>query len=282
MKTIYSNLMTDGIMSDLADFNVPWHDFEQLDLLDMGYYSHSANKLVSPILFDFAHTTQNQIVQLTTEQRTKIAGMVFTIYNRKWSKLWNVLSVEYNPINNYDMVEEETVNHTIENEGSDTGTVTNAHTGTISNQETHTGTLTNGIDKEKTNTGTQTNNDISSSDDSLYGFNSSSSVPSDSNDSTINRTRTDNLVESEDTTETETRNLTDTNTQTLNNSDTETNNLSHANTETKEESRSLSRSGNIGVTTTQQMLTSEIELWQWNFYKQVFDDIDSLLCLDVY
>ena len=26
----------------------------------------------------------------------------------------------------------------------------------------------------------------------------------------------------------------------------------------------------------------EIELWQWNFFKQVFEDIDSILCLDIY
>lgn len=281
--------MGNGIMTDLSSFSVPWQGISTANkkALDMGYYWHSAQKLISPVVFDVSGNINNiinfsDLSELTQEQRTLIAGMIFQIFNRKWTKLWNVLSVEYNPINNYDMVEEETVNHTIENEGSDTGTVVNAHTGTIGYQDTHTGTQTNVIDKDKTNTGTQTNNDIVSSVDSLYGFNSSSSVPSDSNDSTTNRTRTDNLVENEDTTETTTRNLTDNHVQTLNNSDTETNNLSHANTETKEESRSLSRSGNIGVTTTQQMLISEIELWQWNFYKQVFEDIDSILCLDIY
>ena len=42
------------------------------------------------------------------------------------------------------------------------------------------------------------------------------------------------------------------------------------------------RSGNIGVTTTQQMLASERELWMWNFFDQVYKDIDSVLALSVY
>lgn len=47
--------------------------------------------------------------------------------------------------------------------------------------------------------------------------------------------------------------------------------------------RYLARHGNIGVTTTQQMLTSEREVWTWNFfYDIVFRDLDNLLTLKVY
>lgn len=42
------------------------------------------------------------------------------------------------------------------------------------------------------------------------------------------------------------------------------------------------RSGNIGVTTTQAMLKSERELWMWNFFDQVYKDIDSVLALPIY
>jgi len=45
---------------------------------------------------------------------------------------------------------------------------------------------------------------------------------------------------------------------------------------------SLTRHGNIGVTTSQQMLESEIKLRQYNFIEEVFKDIDSILCLKVY
>ena len=42
------------------------------------------------------------------------------------------------------------------------------------------------------------------------------------------------------------------------------------------------RSGNIGVTTTQQMLTSERLLWKWNYFDQIYRDIDSVLSLPIY
>lgn len=50
----------------------------------------------------------------------------------------------------------------------------------------------------------------------------------------------------------------------------------------RQESETIRRSGNIGVTTTQQMLSSERELWMWNFFDQVYRDIDTVLALSVY
>lgn len=40
--------------------------------------------------------------------------------------------------------------------------------------------------------------------------------------------------------------------------------------------------GNIGVTTSQQMLQSEIELRQYNLAEQIFKDIDTLIALKIY
>lgn len=45
--------------------------------------------------------------------------------------------------------------------------------------------------------------------------------------------------------------------------------------------RKLTRSGNIGVTTSQQMLESELKLRQWDFYSMLMDDVDSVMCLAV-
>lgn len=44
----------------------------------------------------------------------------------------------------------------------------------------------------------------------------------------------------------------------------------------------LTRSGNIGVTTSQQMLESEIKLRKWNFIDEIMRDVDSVLCLNIY
>lgn len=51
---------------------------------------------------------------------------------------------------------------------------------------------------------------------------------------------------------------------------------------TSSEDETTSRHGNIGVTTSQQMLESEFKVRQYDFYKQIYKDIDSILCLSVY
>lgn len=44
----------------------------------------------------------------------------------------------------------------------------------------------------------------------------------------------------------------------------------------------LTRSGNIGVTTSQQMLQSELDLRKFDFWEEVFRDLDRLICQQVY
>ena len=55
-----------------------------------------------------------------------------------------------------------------------------------------------------------------------------------------------------------------------------TKSTTHTGTET------LTRSGNIGVTTSQQMLESEFKVRQYDFYKMIYNDVDSVLCLSIY
>ena len=251
MRMIYPNLISDGIMNDLGDFNVPWKDLDIDNELELGYYQHSAQKQISPIVFDITNNIDNiinhrDIVPITVEQRTQLAGMIYNLYRRKWAHLWSANISEYNPINNYDMTE----NETIENESTD--------------RRTDTGTITNVTDTDTSQTGTVSNSGNDSRTNGIYGFNSSDSVNSDNTTGTESNTRTDNLHGTNDTTDTETHNLT----------------ISDNGTHNTE--RALTRRGNIGVTTTQQMLESEIKLWQWDFFKSVFEDIDAILCLDIY
>ena len=95
----------------------------------------------------------------------------------------------------------------------------------------------------------------------VYGFNSVSPTPSN-----------------ETATETETRVQGDGDDNVEENVETQTGYRE----ETESGTRELERSGNIGVTTSQQMLESEIALWQWSFYDQVFADFDKVLALEIY
>lgn len=95
----------------------------------------------------------------------------------------------------------------------------------------------------------------------VYGFNSNSAVPQgDSNGNSTVKTQgdADKNVTTENETETGTR------------------------TERETGKRTLTRSGNIGVTTSQRMLESEIKLWEWNFYETVFKDVDTVLTVPKY
>ena len=121
---------------------------------------------------------------------------------------------------------------------------------TPSGTETTTDAMT-GTDTKRTQ-GTAANNETETA---VYGFNSSNPVPA----SVTNQ--------KSDYSEGTTFGHTNTNTKSFTNRKTE---------------RELTRSGNIGVTTSQQMLQSSIELSRWNFWLQVFEDLDTTFCLDCY
>ena len=71
-----------------------------------------------------------------------------------------------------------------------------------------------------------------------------------------------------------------TNTETLNRTDATT--YGKKDTASGKDTRTLTRSGNIGVTTSQMMLQSSLELWKWNFFCDIFKDVDSIFTLSVY
>lgn len=112
------------------------------------------------------------------------------------------------------------------------------------------------ITREKT-TDVKTKMITSSSGDSssgVYGFNSATSVPSTENEASTTVT-----VEGDND-----------------------ENVSH-DVDTETGTRELTRHGNIGVTTSQQMLESEIKLRDnYNFMKTILKDVSEILCLSVY
>ena len=110
--------------------------------------------------------------------------------------------------------------------------------------ETRTPNITRGE-----NASTTSSTDV---ENGVYGFNSTNSNPS--TDSTGSQTDTMN------------RTSTEIGTETKKNTGTET----------------LTRSGNIGVTSSQQLLESELELRKYDFYQMIYNDIDSILCLKIY
>ena len=277
LNEIYDSWETgDGVFTDLNALGVPWQAENIVTQLNMAYHgNHSGDKNVSPIVYKFLKSED-------TGTRAKLANVIFTMFADKWAKLWNALQIEYNPINNYNMVENETTNEIVDGDETHTGTDTSAKTGTETTTATGTDTVANSGTDRTTHTGTDTTEHVGTNENEVSAFNSSSYQDNEKNSIDTTDTETINTTDSttHGKTETETRNMTDT--VTHNTTDTVTHNTADTNDETRDITRELTRSGNIGVTTTQQMLQSEIELRKWLYYQSVFNDIDTILTLSIY
>lgn len=241
---VYENLETDGIFADLANLpNVTMPWDEYADAATLDF-AYSARSADKIVSPIVRRKSDGEY--LDSSSRLTIALAIYTMNKTNWEKLYNTLSAEYSPLSNYDMTENETIETAENSTVLDTGTIETAK---------------DGSDSE---TGTISDSGSSSGANGIYGFNSSQSVGSDDTEQTSSNTETHNLTFGHDTTDTESRDLT------------------HTDERENEVTRQLTRSGNIGVTTSQQMLKSEREVWQWVFFDKVFSDIDSFLTIPIY
>lgn len=210
-----------------------------------------------------------------------------------------------------DITNTRTDNLTHTKSGDDTTDIDSSSTRTDNLGYTKTGTDT----LTPNTTETTTPNLTSSSTNTVYGFNSTNAVNANGNSQTatgtstvartgteqnsydISETNTGTQTNVQDDTRKITYNSSDTNTGTqtttqtttnetnynISESDTGTQSTSEGGNDTSTRNYELERSGNIGVTTSQQMITSERKLWIWNFFRDVvFPDIDRALTIQIY
>lgn len=237
-----------SVMEDAITEAPEW--LTDTDILDMLYHEeHSAEKLAAPIVDRKALSNTDN--RLTSVQRISLVKMLYLKYGKTWDRLWRLYNIEYDPIENYSMTEKETPNIT----------------------KTHKGDITRGVSEDFKTTetiGTDTDMLVSTEDETdraTFGYNSSTPVPSGLDEITSS-TRTSGEADKNKSTREVTQDG--------------TTNEGHDFTDTETGTRQLERSGNIGVTTSQQMAESEIALWKWNFYDSIMRDIDSMLTLSIY
>lgn len=226
LNSVYPEWVTKGIFSYLNALEVPWKNDVSGNQLDIIYHgSRSGNKIIGSLIENYLDNNT-----VSDDNKIIIAQAIYTIYIKNWNALYKTLSLEYNPIENYSMTETENV------------------------QDTHKGTLeSNG---NNTNTYTETTLVDDTSNNQLWGFNSTDSVNSDKQTGDTTRDVESTMDSTHKNTDRETKDITS--------------------------DRTLKRSGNIGVTTSQQMIESERQLWLWNFFESVFSDIDKILVLKIY
>lgn len=267
MIDVYANYTTDGgVFSPMA--NAPWTETMTGLNLDIAYLDgHSGERFCSNII----NRRLDDSSVLSSDNRTLISNILWAMFGIQWTRLWATMKpVEYDPLTNYQMQE------TMEGTENSTRTpdLTKGDTGTV--QTTGQDKRTPDLSRKGTGTvkddGSATNNN----QNGIWGFNSSTSVPSDMSDGTATNenTTTRDLTETETGTDTTDR----TNTDTYNRSYTETG----TDTTAGVSSRKLTRTGNIGTNTFQNLLQQERNIWMYDFFEQVFKDVDSVLTIPIY
>ena len=245
-----------GIFATLQSFPVPWKDENISDALDLEYHGNvSGEKIISPLVEKIRSGDV-----LTEAEKTMIATSILAVCGVNWGKQWETMSFKYDPIENYSMQEQMTNDRIVDEYGK-------TRTQTYNLQHTKAGTEQDAPNLKDTTTPNLTTTD----ENVVHGFNSTNAVPSD--EQTKRATGTSETMRTG--TDTHTYNTTDTDTGTQTDDD--------GGSDTRTRNYTLTRSGNIGVTTSQQMIESERALWMWNFFKNVvFPDIDRVLTIQVY
>lgn len=168
-----------------------------------------------------------------------------------WDRVYTAMNLEYNPIENYDRQETESTTGTRAHSGRDTTT----RSGTVS----ETGSTTASTQGTASESGTTTNK--------IAGFDSTTLVDHDSSTGSNTRQASDSSTGSS----------------TRSGSDSSTQELTHGEQIADSGSRTSRIHGNIGVTTSQQMLQSELDLApNLNIYQYITADFRKRFCIDVY
>lgn len=303
-----------GIFSVLTagGWSPPWAgDVPTTPPLNAQYHgNYSGSKLTSPLV-------DGLLVDglLPDSAKAELADVIRSMFSMNWGKLWETLKFEYNPIENYDMTEtgEDVTTGTDKGETSRSTTYGRQEAHDFRDETTDTGTVdisktsegdtdrktTGNIDRKHGETITTIRQGTQEREHGVYGFNTvEEAAPASHDTDTENITNTD----THGGTDTDTSTGTETNHQTGTETDKETRSLSvdkdttgtikHTGTDTEEGTTSeeknstlehtLTRRGNIGVTTSQQMIEQERALWVWKFFDQVFKDIDTVLTSPIY
>ncbi len=196
---------------------------------------------------------QDALTVYTNDYIIRIFYLVYETNKKKYDKLLSVYTATYNPIQNYDMTESSTDIRTPDLESSAESSTSS--TAMIKNNQSRTSTDT-------PNNYTET---------SVHSVN-----PYDNSGIRIESENANSVTGSRTTTESYSGNADESNTAGTATSTTTT-------TGTDTNTHTLSRSGNIGVTTSQQMLESEIQLAdKMNIFRIIERDIAAKLFIQVW
>lgn len=295
MKDKFNLVGCNALFAAFETQDAPWtEETPQSSNLAWLYWSHSRNKIL------------NEMVAESNSVMSAYAEIILQMYRDKWDHIWDLYVAEYNPIENYNMVEsggdKNIKSGSLDRSGaitrsgslSHSGAITRSGSESVSDDIEYKGKSENKRTGSVEDVGLKADNETTN-DNKLYGYNSSTGVNSDSSSQQAGHKNTqtyNNLLDEQSFTGrkderdiTTTYNSvadTDTRTETYNAiADTDTRKDTYNNI-TDAKTHNLKRSGNVGVTTTQQMMAEEIAFRRNLFFEMVFSDIDYILTIPIY
>lgn len=322
LNEVFTDWINNGIFKYLQELDVPWKNDITSNELDVIYHgSRSGKKFVGCIIENFlsnnvlSNESKVAIAQAIFAINRKNWTALWNTLNLEYNPIDNYNMTETENISD---VHAGTLTSKCEDVTTKNDNLTNTQntTNISTNNETTKTTDTGNVTKNVTENGTSKNEqDVTKSSsentvannantNQLYGFNSVEAVNSDKQigDVTQDITGSETVkdVTNITTTDTTTDETSSTNNGTVTTESTtkndvgvtgttanETNvNVKRDNTDTENKTittdRTLTRKGNIGVTTSQQMIESERNLWFWSYFEKVFSDVDNILTLKIY
>ena len=256
------------------------HSIFDLMQLPEGFTTEDRETVTDSILTECAEL---EILYPAPEVMKNIIG----IWSRKelptWQRIYNASLLEYNPIENYRRDETETIedDRAEEHSGTDTNTASGTDTNTASGSDTNRASGSDSTTGNSSSTTTDGGTDVTKND--VTGYDSNAMVPS--NQQTIEHGMTQSVYENAGNSTTYGR----TDTVTHGRIDT----FQHGKVDAFQHGEKIEHSGgttrtnlafgNIGVTTSQQMLTQEIEIAKIiNVIPMIVDSFKNRFCIMVY
>lgn len=255
IKDILSDWLTDGLFEKIETMfpeRFPWLGTDA-GLVDLSYIGHSGKKTAGSIIDTLLEAAD--ATQLDSTTLASLAAAIVKRFGANWDARYTALTIEYSPLENYNMTEEETPDITRQRtlDLMDTGGVTADY-------------------QRQTETATETDVTVTQNTDAAanrYGFNSTTPVPVDESNGN-GSTHTVGDPTKNKTTATDTG------------AGGETLAKTGTDTETETGTRTLTRSGNIGTLTSQAMLESELHIRSYDFINSVFEDVDRMITVPIY
>lgn len=286
LMTAYAKtLSNDGIIAQLWDYLNESHALEDAPYLgdrntaqvidNYYYYAWSGDKLIAPMvrkLYDY----ENDL--LPAERMRDIAEMFWAVNKDNLLRMWGLFMAEYDPVNNYHIVEHTDYVHEGDSNVTDSGDDTVERKG--SSVKTRGGGHTN------VRTGNVETQGSSINTTEVWGFDSADPSNDSRTVTTVGKTPTGNDPWKEvynNVTDTVTYN-TETDTESFDGrKDVTTYGKVRDGTESADDDLDISKDGNLGVMPTAQILQAEVDFWAWNFYKNVlFKALDETLIIPIY